>query len=217
MGSELTEIIFLTLQCAFVSATLVFIPGIPLAYCLSRFSFKGKTFLLSLISLPLVLPPTAVGYLMLDLLARESVLGSFLEGIGVEVILTPKAIIIAGATMSLPLVVRTAKVAFDGVSPQLEKMAWTLGYSPVKTFLKVTIPLAGKGLMAAFILGFTRSMGEFGATVVLAGNIPGETRTISSAIFVAQQTGQSDKAYFLIGVASLVGFIAILTSELLSK
>ena len=119
--------------------------------------------------------------------------------------------------MTFPLVVRTARVSFESVNPRFESMARTLGYGPIKVFFFYTLPLAYRGLAASLILGFTRALGEFGATVTLAGNIPGKTQTIASAIFSAQQAGNDREAYALLFLALVFGFVAIFVSEHLSQ
>lgn len=196
---------------------IVLIPGILLAYLLARFEFRGKRTLSSLIGLTLVLPPTAVGYMILQLLAPSGALGRDTLGFDLDLLLTWKGAVIAAVVMALPLVVRTARIAFEAVDPRLEQVARTLGYTSIKTFLLFTLPLAYKGLLAAVILGFTRAIGEFGATIIIAGNIPGQTQTIASAIYSAQQVGNDHEAYILIAVALVVGFIAIYTAEFLSQ
>ena len=177
------EAVSATLLWASLSTALVMIPGIPLAYLLARFNFRGKQILSTVLSLPLVLPPTAVGYLLLRTFAQQGPLGRHTLGIDLDILLTWKAVVIACAVMSLPLVVRTARVSFENVNPRFELMARTLGYGPLRRLLTITLPLSARGLLAAMILGFTRAMGEFGATVIVAGNIPGRTQTLSSAIF----------------------------------
>ena len=196
---------------------IVLIPGILLAYILARFEFRGKRTLSSLIGLTLVLPPTAVGYMILQLLAPSGALGRDTLGFDLDLLLTWKGAVVAAVIMALPLVVRTARIAFEAVDPRLEQVARTLGYTPIKTFILFTIPLAYRGLLAAAILGFTRAVGEFGATIIIAGNIPGQTQTIASAIYSAQQVGNDHEAYILIAVALVVGFIAIYTAEFLSQ
>ena len=193
------------------------IPGTFLAYVMARFNFPGKQILSTLLSLPLVLPPTAVGYLLLRLLARQGPLGSATLGVDLDILLNWKAVVIACAVMSFPLVVRTARVSFEGVNPRYELMARTLGYSPMRGLCSITLPLASRGLLAAMILGFTRAMGEFGATVIVAGNIPGRTQTLSSAIFSAQQSGNQVQADFLLLVALAVGFTTVYVTESLSR
>jgi molybdate transport system permease protein len=206
-----------TLAWSSVAIVLVMIPGTLLAYALARFEFPGKKIISTLFSLPLVLPPTAVGYLLLRLFAARGLLGRETLGFDLDVILTWKAVVIACAVMATPLVVRTARVSFEGVDPRYEAMARTLGHGRAATFFRYTIPLAARGLLAAMILGFTRAVGEFGATIVLAGNIPGRTQTLSSAIFSAQQAGREDEADVLIAIALGIGFTAIFITEYLSS
>jgi len=199
------------------SATLlVMIPGVLLAYALARFEFFGKHTLSTLMTLPMVLPPTAVGYMLLSLFADSGWLGKKTIGIDLDILLNWKGVIIACAVMSAPLVIRTARVSFEAVNPRFEAMARTLGRGRIHCFFSVTLPLAARGLLAALILGFTRSMGEFGATVILAGNIPGRTRTLASAIYSAQQSGNHSQARILLIVALFVGFAAVFSTEWLS-
>jgi molybdate transport system permease protein len=211
------EALVTTLLWSSLAIVLVMVPGTLLAYILARFEFAGKRFVSTLFSLPLVLPPTAVGYLLLRLFASRGPLGRSTLGFDLDIILTWKAVVIACAVMATPLVVRTARVSFEGVDPRYEAMARTLGHGRIATFFRYTIPLASRGLLAAMILGFTRAMGEFGATIVLAGNIPGRTQTLSSAIFSAQQAGREDEANVLIVIALAIGFTAIFITEYLSS
>jgi len=192
------------------------VPAAAAGYVLARYEFRGKRLVSAVLGLPLVLPPTAVGFLLLRLLAARGPLGRETLGFDLELVLTWKAAVLAAAVMSLPLVVRTARVAFEGVDPRLEMMARTLGYSRTSAFLRVTLPLAARGLLAASILGFTRALGEFGATVTLAGNIPGRTQTLASAIFSAQQAGDAARADFLMLIALALGLAAILAAEILA-
>ena len=207
----------LTLQVASLATLIILIPGVLLAYAFARFSFRGKRIASAIVGITLVLPPTAVGYLLLQILAADGPLGFRTIGFDLNILLTWKAAVVASSVMALPLVVRTARVAFEGVDPQLEQMARTLGFGPIKTFFFFSLPLASRGLIAAAILGFTRAVGEFGATVIVAGNIPGKTQTIASAIFSAQQVGNEKEAYFLLGLAIIIGFVAIFSAETLSE
>jgi molybdate transport system permease protein len=207
----------LTLQVASLATLIILVPGVLLAYAFARFSFRGKRIASAIVGITLVLPPTAVGYLLLQILAADGPLGFRTIGFDLNILLTWKAAVVASSVMALPLVVRTARVAFEGVDPQLEQMARTLGFGPIKTFVFFSLPLASRGLIAAAILGFTRAVGEFGATVIVAGNIPGKTQTIASAIFSAQQVGNEKEAYFLLGLAIIIGFVAIFTAETLSE
>ena len=212
-----SEAVRATLLWAGVSTLLVMIPGTLLGYALARLDFRGKQVLTTVVSLPLVLPPTAVGYLLLQVLAQQGPLGQDTLGFDLDILLTGKAVVMACSVMSLPLVVRTARVSFEAVNPRYELMARTLGYGPVRRLFSITLPLARRGLLAAMILGFTRAMGEFGATVIVAGNIPGRTQTLSSAIFSAQQSGNEAQANFLLVVALVIGFAAVYVAEYLSK
>lgn len=215
-GDALIEILLLTLRIAVVATALTAVPGIALGYALARWQFRGKQLVAALVTLPLVLPPTAVGFLLLRLLAVDGPLGRRTLGFDLGLVLTWKAAVLAAMVMSLPLVARTARVAFEGVPPRLEMMARTLGYGPLRTFFHFTLPLASRGLAAALILGLTRAVGEFGATVTLAGNIPGQTRTLAAAIFSAQQVGDRAAADFLMLVALGLGLAAIWITEWLT-
>jgi molybdate transport system permease protein len=164
----------------------------------------------------MVLPPTAVGFLLLRTLASDGPLGREVLGINLNLLLTWKAAVIAATVMSAPLVVRTARIAFEGIDSRLEMMARTLGHSRVRVFFCYSLPMARRGLLAAVILGFTRALGEFGATVTVAGNIPGRTQTLSSAIFQAQQVGDTKTGNTLMVIAIVIGFVAIFTAETLS-
>jgi len=209
--------LLLTLRTATLATVIVTIPGTLLAYALARYSFPGKDIIATLVGLPLVMPPTAVGYLLLKMFSTHGLLGPEFLGFDLDILLTWKAVVVACGVMATPLVVRTARVTFEGVDPRLEVMARTLGHGRVRTFFSYTLPLASRGLLAAIILGFTRAVGEFGATVTIAGNIPGRTQTLSTAIYSAQQVGRDTEAYFLLAVALFVGFAAIMATEYLSR
>ncbi|KAF0096187.1 MAG: molybdate transport system permease protein [Puniceicoccaceae bacterium 5H] len=205
-----------TLTWASLSTLSVFIPGAFIAYALARHRFPGKKLISTVVTLPMVLPPTAVGYLLLSLLADEGWLGREHLGFSLDILLTWKGVVLACAVMSTPLVIRTARVSFEEVNPRYEAMAHTLGYGRLQTFFRITLPLAWRGLLAAAVLGFTRAMGEFGATVIVAGNIPGRTQTLSSAIYSAQQAGNDQQANFLLVVALAIGFMAVFLTEWLA-
>ncbi len=211
------ETIFSTLLWAALSIAVVAIPGVGVAYALARKEFAGKHVLSTLTTLPLVLPPTAVGYLLLRLFADNGWLGKERIGFDLGVLFSWKAVVVACSVMSFPIFVRAARVAFEEVNPRLESVARTLGAGPWRVFVSVTLPLATRGLVAATLLGFARALGEFGATIVLAGNIPGRTQTLSSALFSAQQGGNDDRANQLLIVALLVGFATVYTTERLAR
>lgn len=215
-GSTLQTIAH-TLLWASLSTAIVLTIALPLGYALARYEFHGKRLLATLTSLPLVLPPTAVGYLLLCLLADKGPLGRDVLGFDLGILLNWKGVVLACSVMSMPLVIRTVRVSFEEVDPRLESMALSLGIGRARTFATVTLPLARRGLLAAAILGFTRAMGEFGATVIVAGNIPGHTQTLSSAIYSAQQAGNDERANWLVAVALVIGFVAIFITEWLGR
>lgn len=214
--SGLPEVVALSLAWAVAATALVCVPGTVLAYLLANDALPAPRLLSSLVSLPLVLPPTAVGYLLLRLLADDGPLGHGTLGFDLDVLFTPKAVVLACAVMAFPLYVRTARVGFEAIDPRFRGIARSLGCRPVAAFVRVTLPLAFRSLLAAAILAFTRALGEFGATMVIAGNIPGRTQTLASAIFSAQQTGDSQRATVLVCLALLIGFIAVYATEWLA-
>ncbi len=216
MSENTISAIVLTLRVAGVATLCSFIPAILLGYYFSRRTTATSKILSTIATLPMVLPPTAVGYLLLRALAVDGPLGPRVLGFNIDLLLTWKAAVLAASIMAAPLVIRTAKVAFDGVDPDLESMTRTLGYTRVETFLRTSVPLASRGLLAAAILGFTRAVGEFGATITVAGNIPMKTQTLAGAIFSAQQVGRTDEAYVLIALSLALGFVAIYTTEVLA-
>jgi molybdate transport system permease protein len=216
MSVGLGSVLLLSLKVAAVATALVLGPATLVGYALARKEFHGKRLLSAVVGLPLVLPPTAVGFLLLRLLAVDGPLGRATLGFDLGLLLTWKAAVVAAGTMSLPLVARTARVTFEGVDPRFEEIARTLGHGRLGTFFRFTLPLAARGLLAAAILGFTRALGEFGATVTVAGNIPGRTQTLASAIFSAQQVGDRASADLLMIIALAVGLAAIAGAELLA-
>jgi len=210
----MTQVLLSTITWALLATMAALIAGVPLAYLLARKDFPGKGLTLALVSLPMVLPPTAVGYLLLQTFSQRGMFPFFAHW---DILFTWKGVVVACAVMAFPLVVRTAKVAFEGVNPELEDMASTLGYGKGKIFLTITVPNAWRGLVASGILGFTRAMGEFGATMMVAGNIPGKTQTLSSALYIAQQSGDQKGANLLLITAILLGMSAVLISEKLVR
>jgi len=209
--------LLISLKVAFWATVLILPPGILLGLLLARGGFRGKSFVETLASLPLVLPPTAVGYLLLVLLARNGPLGELILGFDLDVLFTWKAAALASSVMALPLVVRTARVAFEEVDRRLEGVARTLGLGPARTFIEITLPLARRGLLAAAVLGFSRALGEFGATIIVAGNIPGKTQTLALAIFSDMQIGHDREALALVAMTVVLAFAAIWTVEVLLR
>ncbi|MFN0241979.1 MAG: molybdate ABC transporter permease subunit [Planctomycetota bacterium] len=211
--SDTGTILWTTLRVA-LAATLVVAPiGIAVGHALARRNFRGKSLVETFVALPLVLPPTAIGYVLLALFARSGVLGERALGFDPGILFTWRAAVLASTIVALPLVVRTARAAFEEVEPRYELMARTLGFSRTRTFFQVTLPLARRGLLAAAVLGFGRALGEFGATVIVAGNMPGKTQTLSLAIFNEIQLGNTDAALRLVAITVVIAFVLMWSVE----
>jgi molybdate transport system permease protein len=215
-ATELGVVLF-TVKVAAVGTALILPLGVAVALGLARYRGPGKSALETVLSLPLVLPPTAVGLLLLEALARRSPLGSFLAARGIEVLFTGKAVILATSVMSFPLLVRSARTAFEEVDPRLVDLARTLGCGPLAAFFRVTLPLAWRGVLAGTVLAFSRALGEFGATIMIAGNIPGRTQTLALAIFQYNQTGRDERALALAGVTVALAFATLWTTEWITR
>ncbi len=212
--------LLLSLRVAVCAVVLVVPPGVLVAWVLAKSRMRGKSLLDTLVSLPLVLPPVVTGYLLLMLMSRNGPLGRVVQsafGVELRIVFTWYAAVIASAIVSFPLFVRTVTVAFGAVDPRLEDTARSLGAGRIRTFFTITLPLAGRGLVAGLVLAFARSLGEFGATVIVAGNIPGMTQTIPLAVFNLYQTGKDEMAWRLIGVATAVAFVALFIVWWLTK
>ena len=207
----------LSVRVALGATLAILVPGVALGWLLARRDVPGKALIETATALPLVLPPTAVGYLLLRLLARDGPLGERTLGFDLDLLFTWKGAVLASAVMSLPLVVRTARLAFEQVDPRLEAMARTLGLGPLRSFIAITLPLAGRGLLAAATLGFSRALGEFGATIVVAGNIPGKTQTLALAIFSDMQLGHDRAAMVLVVTTVVLAFAALWVTEALLR
>jgi len=218
MTAESWQIVWFT---AWVSAlsTLAILPfGLGLAWLLARREWRGKSVVETLVTLPLVLPPVATGLILLRLLGRRGPIGAFLhQGLGLSIAFTWRAVLISLAVMSFPLLVLSARIAFEGVNPRLEQIASTLGAGPWRIFFGVTLPLALRGVIAGVLLAFARALGEFGATIMVAGNIPGQTTTLSLAIFQSVQLGHDGHAFELLGVSTTLAFVAVWTSACLMR
>ncbi|MCP3916780.1 MAG: molybdate ABC transporter permease subunit [bacterium] len=209
--SEALIPLWLSLKIAGLATLLTVVPGTLCGLVLARRSFPGKAIVETIVELPLVLPPTAVGLALLSLLGRHGPLGRESLGFDLHLIFTWKGAVLASAVMSFPLVARTARVAFEGVDPRLEWMAASLGMSRMRVKWAVTLPLAARGLTAATLLGFSRALGEFGATALVAGNIPGRTQTLAIAIFDDIQNGRNERAMILLAIAVVLAFAAVST------
>jgi molybdate transport system permease protein len=207
----------LSLGAAMLAVLINLVPGVALAWLLARRAWPGKSVVETIVTLPLVMPPVATGLLLLELLGRRGWLGSALHGLNIDVIFTWKAVVAAMAVMSFPFVVRNARVALEAVGTRVEQVASTLGASPWRVAWTVTLPLARRGIAAGAVMAFARALGEFGATILVAGNIPGLTTTISTSIYTDILLGHDGHAYGLIAISIGLAFAAILTSEWLVR
>ncbi len=193
----------LTLRIAACAIVLILPFGILAAYGLSRYRGPGKSLIETLLALPLVLPPVAIGLILLELLSRSTS----------SILFTWKSAVIATAAMSFPLLVRGARSAFDAIDPRLADVARTLGRGPLYVFWRVTLPLAWRGVVGGLLTAFARALGEFGATIVVAGSIPGETRTLSLAIFQHIEAGRDAAAMRLVGLSLACAFLCLWSTE----
>lgn len=202
--------LLLSLQVALIATTLAAVIGIAIAALLAYVKFPGRELIDVLITAPMVLPPTVLGYYLLVALGRRSFIGQAYEEIfGTTIVFTKTGAVIAALVCALPFVVKAARAGFEGVDATLVAAARTLGASPLRAFVTVQLPLAAGGIVAGLVLGFARSLGDFGVTLMVAGNIPGETQTASLAIYDAIQANRDDDALGMIAVMSAVTIAAL--------
>ncbi|HEY0547111.1 MAG TPA: molybdate ABC transporter permease subunit [Pyrinomonadaceae bacterium] len=195
----------LSFKVALIATALVLIVGVALAWLLARRRFFGRELLDSIITLPLVLPPTVLGYYLLVLLSVNSPIGRALKATtGWQIVFTWQGAVLAAAIGALPLVVKSSRAAISTVNEQLEDAARTFGKSEWQIFWRITLPLSSRGIIAAAMLAFARSLGDFGATLMVAGNIPGKTQTAAIAIYDATQAGRDDDALTLVIILSVI-------------
>ncbi len=214
MSSEAWQITAFTVGIAALSTLVIFPFGVAIAWLLARRDWPGKPLVETLIALPLVMPPVATGLLLLKFLGRRSAVGSWLERhLDLDIVFTWRGVLVATAVMSFPLLARTARVAFESVNPRLEHVARTLGAGPWRVFLTITLPLATRGLAAGALLAFARALGEFGATIMVAGYIPGKTATLALSIYHLVQLGRDTEAFALLAVSVVIAFAAVGASE----
>jgi molybdate transport system permease protein len=206
------EIAWRTVSMAALATVVMLPPGIALAWVLARRRFPGRALLETLVSLPLVLPPVATGLMLVWLFGRRGPAGGLLARLGTDVLFTWRAIVIAMAVMGLPLLVRAARAGFEQVDQRYEEIAATLGASPLRVFLTISLPLAKRGVLAGSLLGFSRALGEFGATIMVAGALPG-TRTIAVAIYSYTETGQDGAAGVMLAVSASIACGALFLSN----
>jgi molybdate transport system permease protein len=206
-----------TIATAAVATLLMLPPGLLLAWLLARGRFRGRVLLDTVVSLPLVMPPVATGLVLLMLVAPRGPLGRVLARAGVDVVFTWKAVVLAMTVMGLPLLVRTVRAGIEQVDRRYEAAAATLGAGPFRVFLTVTLPLARPAVAAGAVLGFARALGEFGATIMIAGSIPGSTRTLAVAIYSLAETGRDGDAAVLVAISATIAFVALCVSNWISS
>jgi len=214
---DVWNITLLTVAMAAAATALILPPGLLLAWALARGRFRGRLLLETFVSLPLVMPPVATGLILLMLLAPRGRFGGLLASLGIEIVFTWKAVVIAMAVMGLPLLVRTARAGLEQVDQRYEQVASTLGARPLRVFVTVTLPLALPSVAAAAVLCFARAIGEFGATMMIAGSIPGSTRTLAVAIYSFAETGRDVEAAQLVLVSAAIAFAALALSNVITS
>jgi molybdate transport system permease protein len=214
---EIARITAFTIATAAGATAVMIVPGLALAWLLARGRFRGRLLVETLVSLPLVMPPVATGLILLILCSPRGPIGRLLALAGIEVVFTWKAVLLAMAVMGLPLFVRTVKAGIEQVDRRYEAVAATLGAAPLRVFLTITLPLALPSVLAGTMLGFARAIGEFGATIVIAGSIPGATRTLAVAIYTFTETGRDADAAVMVGVSAMIAFVSLWLSNNLTN
>jgi len=207
------QVVWFTVGSAALAILLILVPGLALAWVLARRQWPGKAVVETIVALPLVMPPVATGLILLKLLGRRGPIGSWLESVGFSIVFSWHAVVIAAAVMAFPLLVRSVRVAFEEINPRLEQIARTLGAGEWRVWWTITMPLATRGIVAGTLLAFARALGEFGATVMLAGNIPGKTATLSLAIYNLVQLGDDEAALRLLAYLVAIAFVAVWLGE----
>lgn len=214
---DIWRITLFTILTAAGATALMLVPGVLLAWMLARRRFRGRVLLETVVSLPLVMPPVATGLILLWLFSPRGPLGSLFARAGIDIVFTWRAVVLAMMAMGLPLFVRSVRAGFEQVDRRYEAVASTLGAPPFRVFLTITLPLAFPAILAGAVLGFARALGEFGATIMIAGSIPGATRTLSVAIYTFAETGRDREAGLLLVVSAAIAFCALWASNYLAE
>jgi molybdate transport system permease protein len=208
--SQEWQIVGFTAWVSALSTLLILPAGLAAAWLLARHDWPGKSLVETLVMLPLVMPPVATGLILLKVLGRRGLLGGFMhDRLHLDLAFTWRAVLAAQAVMSFPLLVMFARTAFAEVNPRFEQIARTLGAGEWRVFFSITVPLAWRGIIGGMILAFARALGEFGATIMVAGNIPGKTATLSLSIYESVQLGRDAAAFRLLGIAVVLAFAAV--------
>jgi molybdate transport system permease protein len=207
------QIVWFTAWVAALSTLVILPPGLAVAWLLARKEWPGKSLVETFVTLPLVLPPVATGLILLKILGSHGA-GRFLhDRLHLDIVFTWRAVLVALGVMSFPLLVRSTRVALEQVNPRFEQIARTLGAGDLRVFFTITIPLARRGIIGGVLLAFARALGEFGATIMVAGNIPGKTSTLSLSIYQSWFNGQDVTAYRLLAASVALAFAAVWASE----
>lgn len=210
--------LYLSLWVSVIATVIIAVFGTLIAYLLARKRFFARTVLDAVTTLPMILPPTVTGYYLIILLGKNGIIGKHIHELtGLSIMFTWQAAVIAATVVAMPIMIKSAKAAIESVDREFEKAAFTLGKSEIETFFLVTLPLAKKGLMAGLILSFARALGEFGATIMLAGNIPGKTSTMPLSIYSAVQTGEDSLASILVIILTVISIIVIYITTRISE
>ncbi len=208
----------LSFLVVFCSTIIVGILGLAFAFLLAKRKFRGKELLDAILTMPLVLPPTVTGYYLIVLLGRRGLIGSYIyDWTGFSFVFTWQGAVIAAVVVSLPLMIKASRASIESVNPNYEIASYTLGKSELETFFRITLPLAGKGIIAGLILSFARALGEFGATLMIAGNIPGKTQTMPLAIYEAVASGDNRQAQLLALILTAISILAVYLTNKISR
>jgi molybdate transport system permease protein len=209
------QLSFLIVSCATI---IVGILGLFFAFLLAKREFWGKELLDAVLTMPLVLPPTVTGYYLIVLLGRKGLIGSYIYDLtGFSFVFTWQGAVIAAVIVSLPLMIKASRASIESVNPNYEIASYTLGKGELETFFRITLPLAGRGILAGLILSFARALGEFGATLMIAGNIPGKTQTMPLAIYEAVASGDNHQAQILALILTAISILAVYLTNKLSR
>lgn len=212
---ESLKLSLLVVSCA---TFIVGAVGLVFAFLLAKYEFRGKELLDAVLTMPLVLPPTVTGYYLIVLLGRRGFIGSYIYDLtGWTIVFTWQGAVIAAVIVSLPLMIKAARASIESVNPDYEIASYTLGKSKLETFLKITLPLAKRGIFAGLVLSFARALGEFGATLMIAGNIPGKTQTMPLAIYEAVASGNEQQAQILAVILTAVSIAAVYLTNKISR
>jgi molybdate transport system permease protein len=207
------QIVWFTAWVSALSTLVILPPGLAVAWLLARHDWPGKSLVETLVTLPLVMPPVATGLILLKVLGRRGALGGFFhDRLHLDIVFTWRAVLVALGVMSFPLLVRSSQWALEQVNPRFEQIARTLGAGDLRVFFTITLPLALRGITGGVILAFARALGEFGATILVAGYMPGKTATLSLSIYQSVQLGEDAGAYRLLGVSVALAFAAVWAS-----